>query len=201
MVEGVGGDVASANRSTVFVSYASQDAALAKAVVGVLERARLACWIAPRDIVPGSLYADEIVRAINQCSLVVLVLSGQSVASPHVGKELELASSKRRRIIALRTDAAALPLVRLGQPDRAREVLAILGPDETYGASLSRALFHTWCGEIDLAAHWFGKSIEERDSKVLVFLQSAIGESIRRSPRWPGLAAMVNMSEATALAN
>jgi TolB-like protein len=95
--------------SGIFISYSSQDATLADAVVEALERTGLACWIAPRNVVPGSLYADEIVQAINRCGLVVLVLSAQSVASPHVGKELERAASKRRRIIALRTDAVALP--------------------------------------------------------------------------------------------
>jgi TolB-like protein len=109
MVEGVEEETAGANRPTIFVSYASQDAPLANAVVGVLERTGVACWIAPRDVVPGTLYASEIVRAINECQIVVLVLSAQSVASPNVGKELERASSKRRRIIALRTDAGALP--------------------------------------------------------------------------------------------
>jgi serine/threonine-protein kinase len=91
-------------------------------------------------------------------------------------------------------------LVRMGQPDRAREVLATLGPDGTYGVSLSRALFHTCCDEIDLAADWYGKAIEERDARVLLFVQSAIGESIRRSPRWPGLAAMANLPEGAGLA-
>ena len=50
--------------AVVFISYASQDAAVADAVVGALERAGLKCWIAPRDVVPGALYADEIVRAL-----------------------------------------------------------------------------------------------------------------------------------------
>jgi serine/threonine-protein kinase len=109
MVEGAEEETASTRGRTVFISYASQDAAVANAVVGTLEGAGLACWIAPRDVVPGALYAGEIVRAINESSLVVLVLSAQSVASPHVGKELERASSKRRRIITLRTDAAVLP--------------------------------------------------------------------------------------------
>ena len=93
----------------VFISYASQDAAVADAVVGALERAGLKCWIAPRDVVPGALYADEIVRAINEAKVVVLVFSEAAAASPHVGKEIERASSKRRRIVALRTDAASLP--------------------------------------------------------------------------------------------
>jgi TolB-like protein len=92
----------------VFVSYASQDAAVADAVVASLEKLGIRCWIAPRDVTPGSQYADEIVGAINDAKLVVLVLSEHAVASPHVGKEIERASSKRRRIIALRTDAAAL---------------------------------------------------------------------------------------------
>ena len=66
---------AGAGVRTAFISYASQDAAVANAVVGALEHAGLTCWIAPRDVVPGALYADEIVRAINESSLVVLVLS------------------------------------------------------------------------------------------------------------------------------
>jgi adenylate cyclase len=93
----------------VFISYASQDAAVADAVVGALERAGLKCWIAPRDVVPGALYSAEIVRAINAARVVVLVLSTAAAASPQVGKEIERASSKRRRILVLRTDAASLP--------------------------------------------------------------------------------------------
>jgi len=92
----------------VFISYASQDAAIANTVVGALERAGLRCWIAPRDVVPGALYADEIVRAINESKVVILILSEQAVASSHVGKEIERASSKRRRIIALRTASVTL---------------------------------------------------------------------------------------------
>jgi TIR domain len=108
MAEGGGEREASVGTPTVFISYASQDTAVANAVVAALERGGLKCWIAPRDVVPGTLYADEIVRAINEATAVVLVLSAQALASPHVGKEIERASSKRRRIIALHTDSAPL---------------------------------------------------------------------------------------------
>ena len=91
-----------------FVSYASQDAALANAVVATLERSGLRCWIAPRDVPPGALYADVIIRAINAAKVLVLVLSDNAVSSPHVGKEIERASAKQRPIIALRTDATPL---------------------------------------------------------------------------------------------
>jgi adenylate cyclase len=93
----------------VFISYASQDAAVTNAVVEALEGHGVRCWIAPRDVVPGALYADEIVRAINEARVVVLILSGQSAASSHVGREIERASSKRRRIVTLRTESVSLP--------------------------------------------------------------------------------------------
>jgi TolB-like protein/Flp pilus assembly protein TadD len=92
----------------VFVSYASQDAAVANSVVEALERQGIRCWIAPRDVAPGALYADGIIRAINEAKVFVLVLSASSIASKHVGKEVERASSKGRPVIALKVDAAPL---------------------------------------------------------------------------------------------
>src|ERR1700689_4082137 len=97
---------ATAHPARVFISYSSHDAAVAQSVCSELEVAGFSCWIAPRDVVPGKLYADGIVRAINDSAIVVVVLSQHAVASAHVGKELERASSKRRPIIALRIDAA-----------------------------------------------------------------------------------------------
>jgi TolB-like protein len=57
---------------------------------------------------PGALYADEIIRAINGTRVLLLVLSKSAIASPHIGKEVERASSKRRPIVTFRTDAAQL---------------------------------------------------------------------------------------------
>jgi TolB-like protein len=92
----------------VFVSYASQDAAVANSIVENLEQHGLKCWIAPRDVKPGAQYADAIVRAINDAKAVVLVMSRSAVGSSHVGKEIERGSSKRKPIIAFRIDAAPL---------------------------------------------------------------------------------------------
>jgi hypothetical protein len=92
----------------VFISYASQDAAVAGALVEALERHGVGCWIAPRDVKAGALYADAIARAISGAKAFVLVLSESAIASSHVGKEIERASSKKRPIIALRIDAAPL---------------------------------------------------------------------------------------------
>jgi TolB-like protein/thioredoxin-like negative regulator of GroEL len=92
----------------VFISYASADVAVADSVVASLESHGLQCWIAPRDVRAGALYAEAIVRAISDAKALILVLSANSVASAHVGKEVERASSKRRPVIALRIDEAPL---------------------------------------------------------------------------------------------
>jgi TolB-like protein/Flp pilus assembly protein TadD len=94
--------------SHVFVSYASQDAAVANSIVENLEQHGLKCWIAPRDVKPGAQFADAIVRAINEAKAVVLVMSGSAVDSAHVAREVERAASKRKPIIPFRIDAAAL---------------------------------------------------------------------------------------------
>jgi TolB-like protein len=98
----------STDPARVFISYASADKLTADAVCAALETTGIPCWIAPRDVKPGALYADAIVRAITTAKAVVLILSKSSIASSHVGKEVERASSKKRAIIALRLDAAPL---------------------------------------------------------------------------------------------
>src|ERR1700683_2679652 len=108
MAEGGGSERASGGSPAVFVSYASQDAAVATALVEALERHGITCWIAPRDVKPGAKYADAIVRAISGAKTFVLVLSESAIASSHVSKETERASAKKRPIIALRIDSAPL---------------------------------------------------------------------------------------------
>src|ERR1700691_54898 len=94
--------------SDAFVSYASQDAAVANSIVENIESQGLRCWMAPRDVKPGTVYAEAIVRAINESSTLVLVLSAAAMASAHVGREVERAASKHKQIIAFRIDASSL---------------------------------------------------------------------------------------------
>jgi TolB-like protein/Tfp pilus assembly protein PilF len=97
-----------AHSGVIFVSYASADVAVANCIVATLEGRGIRCWIAPRDVRAGALYAEAIVRAITESKALILVLSANSVASSHVGKEIERASSKHRSVIALRIDDAPL---------------------------------------------------------------------------------------------
>ena len=93
---------------TVFLSYASPDAEVANQVCQFLESHGVSCWMAPRDVKPGTVYADAIVRAINDATALVLVLSANAMASTHVGREVERAASKHKQIVAFRVDAASL---------------------------------------------------------------------------------------------
>jgi TolB-like protein/Tfp pilus assembly protein PilF len=92
----------------MFISYASHDGDVAQKVCSALETEGFPCWMAPRDVAPGAQYADAIVRAINEAQTLVLLQSASAVASAHVGREVERAASKHKRIIAFRLDAAAL---------------------------------------------------------------------------------------------
>jgi TolB-like protein len=93
----------------VFISYASPDRATADALCVAMETAGVTCWIAPRDINPGEFYADAIVHAIDAAKVMVLVLSQQTSASPHVAREVERATSKRCAIVSFRIDQFTMP--------------------------------------------------------------------------------------------
>jgi TolB-like protein/Flp pilus assembly protein TadD len=109
MAEGGGEEKASSSTPPVFISYASQDATVAEAIVEALERQGFKCWIAPRDVTAGAPYAGQIINAIDAAKASVLILSRNAAASPHVLREVERTASKRHSIVALRIDQAPLP--------------------------------------------------------------------------------------------
>src|SRR5688572_17401732 len=68
----------------VVIGYASADSSIANAVCSALEREGVKCWIAPRDVTPGELYAANIVHAIDTTRVIVIVLSQRAADSAHV---------------------------------------------------------------------------------------------------------------------
>ena len=95
--------------SDVFVSYASQDAAVANGIVEALEKHGITCWIAPRDVTPGAFYADAIVGAINASRVLVVLLTQNAVGSTHVLREVERASAKRHPVVSLTSTQPRCP--------------------------------------------------------------------------------------------
>jgi len=85
----------------IFISYASEDAAVADRIRSGLEQAGVTCWIAPRDIEPGTSFPAAITAAIGACSAQVLLLTAQANTSRHVLSEVELAFNAGKPILAV----------------------------------------------------------------------------------------------------
>jgi hypothetical protein len=89
-----------------FISYSHTDKATADAACATLERAGIRCWIAPRDVPPGSQWAGAIIGGIDQCRVMVLIFSSHANASNQIHREVERAASKGIPIIPLRIEDA-----------------------------------------------------------------------------------------------
>ena len=87
---------------SVFISYSSDDKAIADQVCHLLESNGLHCWIAPRDVPAGGQFAEEIIRAIEACPAFLLILSLASNASKFVHSEVERAFTKDKVLFILR---------------------------------------------------------------------------------------------------
>lgn len=83
----------------VFISYSRYNRAVADKIIKELESAGIRCWMAPRDIAPSRQYAEEIVKALEECTVFVLVLSPRSDSSWHVQRELDRAIDEKLVII------------------------------------------------------------------------------------------------------
>ncbi len=88
----------------VFLCHASEDRATAEAIVAALENAGVGCWIAPRDVAPGTDYAQAIIAGLSSSRMLVLVLSAASNDSPHVRREVERAVSRDLVILPVRVE-------------------------------------------------------------------------------------------------
>lgn len=69
-----------------------------------LEQSGLRCWVAPRDIPPGTAYGAAILDGINEATVMVVILSHQSNISTYVSKEVERAIAKGVSVIPFRIE-------------------------------------------------------------------------------------------------
>ncbi len=87
-----------------FISHSHQDKAVGDAACTILENSGIRCWIAPRDVPPGSQWAGAIIHAIDQCRVMVLIFSSQANISDQIYREVEHAVSKGIPIYPLRIE-------------------------------------------------------------------------------------------------
>jgi hypothetical protein len=72
----------------VFISHALKDKRIAEAICEKLEAAQVRCWIAERDISAGDDWIEAIRSAIGSSRAMVLVLSENANAAPHIEREI-----------------------------------------------------------------------------------------------------------------
>lgn len=88
----------------VFISHSSKDKTIADAVCGMFEANGIRCWIAPRDVPPGSNWGAAIVDAIAASRIMVLVFSDNANASGQIAREVECAANQSVTIVPIRIE-------------------------------------------------------------------------------------------------
>lgn len=88
----------------VFISYSSKDRTIANMLCALLEERGHRCWIAPRDIVPGTSWGEAIIDALKSSTVFVLVFSRHANESPQILREVERAVHLGLPILPFRID-------------------------------------------------------------------------------------------------
>jgi tetratricopeptide (TPR) repeat protein len=76
---------------------------------------------------------------------------------------------------------------------RAETLLSGLGDGTAFGAPLGFVLFHGSLEEIDLAAEWYARAIEQRDTRAPWILAHLLGDRLTSSQRWPALGRLMKL--------
>ena len=84
-------------------------------------------------------------------------------------------------------------LSRLGEKDRAEQVIATM----TGAATIGMTMYCLVAGEIDAALDWYQKDIELHRPNAPMVAFAAWLEPLRASPRWPVVAGMMKLPPAS----
>jgi hypothetical protein len=93
----------------IFISHASEDKRLARMVAGILRRQGWEPWIDESGIVGGSSWAASIQQALKASSVVVLLITANSVAKEWVLDEIVAARNLRVPIVPAVLEDVRLP--------------------------------------------------------------------------------------------
>ena len=93
--------------SDVFISYGSDDVAIARELRRHLEGGGYSCWMAPDDVSGPKSWAEQIVDAIAACKVMLVLISSVSNQSTHVSKEVDLALGAGIAVLPVRVEDVA----------------------------------------------------------------------------------------------
>jgi TolB-like protein/Tfp pilus assembly protein PilF len=87
-------------------------------------------------------------------------------------------------------------LARTGERDRAEALIGQLSKSQGGHVTPSgMVLYHLLCSEVEAAANWFEKAVEQRDPILIPWLRLPLLRALRMSPRWPKIAGMMNLPD------
>jgi hypothetical protein len=86
----------------VFISHAHKDKDIADAICEKLESEQVSCWLAARDISASEDRTEATRNAIGSSRVMVLVLSENANAAPHIEREIAHAFYSKRAIVPIR---------------------------------------------------------------------------------------------------
>jgi hypothetical protein len=87
-------------------------------------------------------------------------------------------------------------LARTGERGRAEALIGQLSKAQgALVAASGMVLYYLICSEVDAAADWFEKGVEQRDPILVPWLRLPLTKPLRASARWPKIAAMMNLPD------
>lgn len=93
----------------VFISYSRKDISVVDKICSQFDGQGISYWIDRKGIAGGEQWRKEIVEGITNSTFFVIVISANSTRSINVLKELNIAESKKRKILPIIIDQAAIP--------------------------------------------------------------------------------------------
>jgi hypothetical protein len=87
--------------SQVFISHVEEDAATAQELAVGLEQAGYTAWFYERDSLPGPPYVTQILEAIEQSAVVIVLVSSTALGSWQVDREIFQACNTGKAMIPL----------------------------------------------------------------------------------------------------
>jgi len=100
----------------IFISHVERDAAIMQQIAKGLEVAGYSTWYFERDVLPGTSYLIQITQAIEQCDVLVLVVSPNALGSDQVTKEVVGAFEGRKPFFPVLVDITP-PELKERQPE------------------------------------------------------------------------------------
>jgi TolB-like protein len=85
-------------------------------------------------------------------------------------------------------------LVMAGERARAGELMAKIGSPDNYGVPTAMTFFHLLCGELDSAAAWSEKAVEQRDPRIVLGLQLPMAAAFRADSRGRSVLRSMNLT-------